>query len=787
MKALNLKLLRELWQLKGQMASISLLVATGIMTVLTMRGSYDSLVGAQHSYYRQTHFADVWAPLKRAPEGMRERILRIPGVAAVDTRVTLLATLDLPGLDAPARARILSLPEHGRPSINDIHVRSGRYLAPGAGDEVLISGKFAAARRLGPGDSLRAIINGRARDLRIVGVATSPEYTYAVPPGALYPEDDRYGILWMSRKVLGPAYDMDGAFNEAVLRLSPDADTRAVLARIDALLDPYGGLGAYLRKDQASHQILQSELDGNKVMGTAIPAVFLGVAGFLLNLVLTRLIETQRSEIAVLKAFGYRDLEVGLHYLLFALGAVVVGAALGTAAGIPLGQAYVTLYGSYFDFPELGYDLSAWLLVIAILVSAIAAAGGALLAARRAAILPPAEAMRPAPPARFAPGWLERSGVVSVLPSAARMVLRNMQRKPVQALLSSLGVAFSVAILVIGLFMFDGLEWMMDLQFRVIQREDLSVSFVEPRSTSIRHDFKNLPGVTRVEPYRAAPARLRFGHLEQETAIQGLEPEGRLRRIVSATGRVQPLPAEGLVLSAVLAKKLDVRLGDRIEVEILEGRRRTASLPVAGVVNDLLGVSAYMRGDALQRLLGGPAMFSGAYLSATAEALPAIKRYLKNARAVAGVASPDSMLASFRSQLADTLLIAVVFLLGFAGVIAVAVVYNGARISLSERGRELASLRVMGFRRGEVSVLLLGEQALITLLAIPLGWLLGYGLAYAVSVGMQSDTYRIPFIVNARTYLFSAAIVIGAAAASAALVQRRINRLDLIAVLKTRE
>ncbi len=787
MTALSRKLARELWKLKGQIISIALVVATGIMTVVTMRGSYDSLVDAQQSYYRQTRFADVWAPLKRAPDTLRDRIQTLPGVAAVDTRVTLFATLDLPGLDAPAQARLVSLPEHGRPALNDIRIRSGRYLAPGAASEVLISENFAAARSLRPGDSLRAVINGRARDLDIVGIAISPEHTYAVPPGALYPDDKRYGILWMSRKVLGPAYNMDGAFNEALVALSPDANPQAVLSRINSLLDTYGGLGAYLRKDQPSHQILQSELDSNKVMGTAIPAVFLGVAAFLLNLVLSRLIATQRTEIAVLKAFGYRNREVGLHYLLFAMAAVVVGAVVGAGAGIMLGRAYVNFYGEYFDFPSLGYHLSPLLLAIAILVSVIAAGGGALMAVRRAVALAPAEAMRPEPPARFKPGWLERSGLVRWLPSSGRMVLRNMQRKPVQSLLSSLGVAFSVAILVIGLFMFDGVQFMMDLQFRVIQREDLSASFDEPRTASARHDFQNLAGVTRVEPYRSAPARLISGPLAQETAIQGLEPEGRLRRIVSDTGGVHPVPVEGVVLSAILADKLRVRVGDRLDVQILEGRRRTARIPVAGVVHDFLGVSAYMSREALQRLVGGPELISGAYLSVTNDELGAVKRTMKKLPAVAGVASPGTMLASFQSQLADSLFIAVAFLLGFACVIAVAVIYNGARISLSERGRELASLRVMGFRRREVSVLLLGEQALITLLAIPLGWTLGYGLSFLVTSAMQSDTYRIPFIVSARTYAISAAIIIAAAAASAALVHRRINNLDLISVLKTRE
>lgn len=787
MSAIHRKLLRELWQLKGQMVSIALVVATGIMTVITMRGTYDSLNQAQQSYYRQARFADVWAPLKRAPDALRAHIQAIAGVATVDTRVTLTATLDLPGLDAPAQGRLVSLPEQRRPLLNDIRVQAGRYLAPGARNEVLINSKFAAARGLQPGDSLRAIINGRMQSLHIAGIADSPEHSYAVPPGSIYPDDKRYGVLWMSRQLLGPAYDMDGAFNEALVSLEPDANPLAVKARLDTLLAPYGGLGAYLRKDQPSHQILQSELDQNKVMGTAIPAVFLAVAAYLLNLVLSRLIATQRSEIAVLKAFGYRDLEVGWHYLLFAMAAVAAGAVIGTLLGLPLGDGYVALYGRYFNFPALAFHLSPLLLAGAITVSVLAAAAGALLAVRRSVLLPPAEAMRAEPPASFEAGWLERSGLTQALPSAARMVLRNLQRKPLQALMSSIGVAFSVAILMIGLVMFDGAAYMMDLQFRVIQREDLAVMFNQPKGLRAASEFRQMAGVTRVEPFRWAPARLHFGHRAREISIQGLSSDGHLRRIVDGEGRVQPIPAAGLVLSANLASKLGVAVGDRLDVEILEGQRRQGRLEVTGIVDSFLGVSATMSLAALQQLAGGSPVLSGAYLSAAADALPALERRLKLLPAVAGVASPTTLLAAFSKQLDESLFVGISFLLGFAGVIAMAVVYNGARIALSERARELASLRVMGFRRREVSALLLGEQALITLLAIPLGWALGYGLSLLLTRAMQSDAYSLPFIVNMPSYLISAVIVIAAAAASAMLVQRRINHLDLIEVLKTRE
>lgn len=787
MTALNRKLLREVWQHRGQMLSIAAVVAVGIMTVLTMRGTYESLVLARDLYYRDSRFPDVWVSLERAPEALARRLREIPGVAAVDTRVTFAATLDLPGLDAPGLGRFISIPEHRRSMLGAFHLKSGRDVAPAARDEVLISSRFAAANALAPGSTIRAVVNGRLRELSIVGTAVSPEHTYAVPPGSIFPEDARYGIIWMDRARLGPAYDMDGAFNEAAFTLSPRANINQVLADIDRLLVPYGGLGAYGRADQFSHQIINGELEQNRTMGTAIPVIFLGVAAFLLNIVLGRLIATQRTEIAVLKAFGYSNLEVGGHYLRFAMVAVAAGTLLGTLVGIRLGRAMVELYGAYFDFPALEYAASWSLVALAAAVSILAAGAGALGAVGRATSLPPAEAMRPEPPATYHAGIFERMGLSAALPAAGRMIVRNIERRPFRSLFSAVGVAFSVAILVIGMFMFDGVDYMMDLQFRVAQREDLSLTFNRPLSASVSHDLAHLTGVTRVEPFRVVPVRLKAGHRTREAGITGLEPDTRLRRIVTAGGGIQPLPPQGLVLSAVLADKLAVDAGDSVMVEVLEGARRSAPVPVAGVIEDFLGASAYMDLDALHRLTRGGRAISGAYLAVAPERRAALNRQLKRVPAVAGVASPADTLEAFQTQLADSLYISVFFILFFSSVIALAVIYNGARIGLSERGRELASLRVLGFTRGEVAVLLLGEQAIVTLVAIPLGSVLGFALAAALAASLATEAYRIPLVISARTYIWAALITMAAAAVSGWIVRRRLNRMDLIAVLKTRE
>jgi putative ABC transport system permease protein len=787
LSALDRKLVRELWRLRGQVFSIALVVACGVMSVITPRIAFDSLEVSRDRYYADYRFADVFAAVKRAPESLASRIGRIPGVGAVQTRVVLDVTLDVPGLDEAATGRLVSTPERRSPTLNDLHLRRGRWVEPGRRDEVLVSERFAEANGLKEGDAIGAVINGRWERLRIVGIALSPEYVYEITEGQVFPDNRRFGVLWMSREVLGPAYSMDGAFNSVSLALSPGASEAEVIASLDRLLAPYGGFGAFGRKDQVSHRTLSDELAQNRVSATMMPAIFLSVAAFLLHIVLQRLLGTQREEIAVLKAFGYTNAQVGWLYLRFALAAVFLGAALGIGIGLWLGRAYTELYGEFFRFPVLEVRVEWVAVAAAVLVSGGAAVVGALSAVRAAVALPPAEGMRPEAPARFRPGVVERIGLGGLFSTSGRMIIRNFERFPARSLVSALGVAMAVAILIVGSFMFDAIRYMMDLQFRYAQREDLTVFFTNPRSASVRYDLARIPGVTAVETFRVVPVRLRNGHRMRQSAVTGAEAAGTLRRIVDLEGRITPVPAQGLLLTEALADALGVRPGDSVAVEVLEGERRTMRVPVAGTVDDLFGINAYMDLRALNRMMGEGGTLSGAYLRVDPAAYAGVHRRLKRMPAVGGVSSRLAMVQGFEENIGRSLTITTTLLVSFAVIIAMGVIYNGARIALSERGRELASLRVLGFTRGEVSVMLLGEQATVTAIGVPLGFILGYALAVAVTGAFRVEVFRIPLVIEPGTYAFAAGVIAASALAAGLLVRRRIDRLDLVAVLKTRE
>lgn len=787
MTALNRKLWRDLWHLRGQVIAIILVVACGVASYVALQNIYRSLIVTQKTYYAEYRFADVFAPLKRAPERLTARINEIDGVATAQTRIVANVTLDIPGLGEPATGQLVSIPEIRTPILNDLHLLRGRYIEAGHRNEVILSSGFSEKNNLHPGDTISAIINGRWTKLSIVGIALSPEFVYEIRPGDMFPDARRFGVMWMNREALGTAFNLDGAFNNVVLSFAPNANEAHIIERLDTLLTEYGGLGAYGREDQTSNHFVSNEIAELKVTSTMIPAIFLSVTAFLIHLVLSRLVSTQREQIAVLKAFGYTNLNIGVHYLKLALAAVTGGVILGTFVGWYFGYSMTALYAEFFRFPVLRYEMNPWVLATAVVISLSAASIGAIRAVQKAVALPPAESMRPEPPARYHASLIERIGLRKLFSLATRIIIRNLERNPVKATLTMLGIAMATSLLIVGFYFYDAIDQIIEIQFHQKFRHDISVVFNEPRPSRVRYDLANLPGVLRVEPYRAVPVRLRFEHHSRRTAIIGLEPTGELHRLVDSKMRVFTLPPEGLVLTTELAKRLSVKAGDTITLEVLEGKREIKQVLVAELVDELLGLGAYMEVKALNRLMNEAGTVSSAYLMVDANATDQLYKKLKSTPTVSGVWIPSVWLQSFNETIARTMGTSTSVIIFFACVIAFGMIYNGARIALSERGRELASLRVLGFSLNEITVMLLGEQAILTGVAIPLGYGMGYGICFLITKAIDTELMRLPLIVSNKTFALGFLIVCGAALLSGMLIRWRLRNLDLIEVLKTRE
>lgn len=785
--ALQRKLLRDLLRLRGQVITIALVVASGIASYVSLQCAWSSLAVSRETYESRYRFADVFAHAERVPNEVVARLESIEGVSIVHSRIVERVRLPMPEMTEPPTGRVISIPDEGNAPLNSVYLRSGRLPDPERPDEAVVLASFATQHGVDIGETIPAVINGRLRDLQVVGFGLSPEYILPMAEGDMAPDETRFAVVWMRESALAPLFDMSGAFNDVVFDIEPHGSEQSVIDAIDRELEPYGTNGAYGRDDQLSARAVDSEMEQLETFATVIPGVFLAVAAFLLNVVLSRLVQLQRPQIASLKALGYYDREVALHYLMMMFVVVLLGTALGIGVGSYLGEGMTSLYARFYRFPILVFRLDAAIVLRAVAISALAALVGAFATVRSVATLPPAEAMRPEAPGRYRRSLFDRIGVFAVLGPSVRMVVREMVRRPLRLGLSVLAIAMAGAILVLGRFSHDAFVWMMDLQFSRSWREDVTVTFAHPVPLQTARELVAIEGVVAAEGVRYLGARVSANHRERDVAISMADPGGWMREVWDIDEQRWDVTESGLVVTGALGRALDVGPGDIVRVELLEGNRPQLEVAIAALVEEPFGLNAYLDAEVGRRLLGEEPLANMALLRVEDERSAAIEQTLTDMPAVVGIMRKAGLIERFNAQMGEMMFTMTLILTLLAATIAVGVVYNNARIALSMRSRDLASLRVLGFTRTEIAAVFYGEMAIQVFLAIPLGLFLGQFLSKLIANSMDPEIFRLPTVVSASTYAFAALVLAGSGLLSGVLVHGRLRSLDLIGVLKARE
>lgn len=787
MNVLDIKVMRDLWAMRTQVLSIALLIAAGIAVLVMSVSNYLALVGAMDAHYRDERFADLFASLKRAPISLVERVREIDGVGVVEPRVAQAVRVIREDSQLPISGRIISIPSSGQPLLNRLYLVEGRWTDPARPDEIIINAAYAQARTVRPGDSIDVILNGRLQAFRVVGVALSPEFVFATRSALPLPDDRNFVVLWASEDAVASAFDMKGAFNDLVMALAPGAAKAAIIEELDRLLMPYGGIGAYDRRELPSNRLLEDELAEQETLSIVMPAVFFGIAAFLLHVVLGRLVEAQREQIASLKALGFSNLPIALHYFKFVTVIAVIGAVIGLLFGRWFAVLVIESYRAFFRFPVLEAHFEPWIAVLAALASILVANAAAAGAVYRIASLPPAEAMRPQVPAVSA--LARHIGVMSErgIPMPYLMALRTIVGRPFRTLLTISGIALAVPLVLFGLFWFDAIAHMIDVAFGRIERGDAFVTFSSPVPARALRELQSVPGVLFAEGQRIVPVRLVAGHRTYRTSLVGLSDQSELKVLRDPALAPIAVPPDGLMLSRPLAESLGLQIGNSVTIEVQEGKRPVLDLPVVKLSDDILGFSATMDIAALNRLLREGDVVNAAALRIDASESHVLWQRIEEMPKIEASSVKALWLALFDETIAGMLVVGALILAGFGLLIAVGVVYNSARVALQERAWELASLRILGFTRTEVSSILLSELAFELIVAIPIGLAVGYGLIKMIVSLRVRESFQVPVVIEPASYTIAALVVLAAAAASALVVRRRIDTLDLVAVLKTRD
>jgi putative ABC transport system permease protein len=783
---LNRKLIRDLWRLKWQLAAIALLVACGVSVAVMAFSTQKALVGAQREYYAGTRFGDVFASATRAPLALVDELARIDGVLFVDARAVKVGLMEVPGLLRPATVRLIAMPNDDRRALNRTVLIAGRLPDPTRVDEAVALKTFLDAAHIRLGDHLSLALNGHCLTFTIVGSALSPEYVY-VPSFGPMPDDAHSGVLWAPRDAVEKPSGLGGAFSAVSLALAPGASQAKAIAAVDRLLAPYGGTPAYTRADHISHRFQQERIDRMSVMATVIPPVFLIVAAALVHLVLGRLVESERDQVGLLKAFGYSDISAATIYLKMAGLVGVSGALAGGAIGGWLGQVIIAVLAQYMRFPDLIGRFSWTAFGVSGALSVAAAIGGSLLAVRRAVRLSPAVAMQPPTPTAFRKGLLEQVGVMRTLDQPTRMIARNIERFPLRAASTVAGLSVSVSLLVGSQFLFSAIDAVVDQAYFRARRWTDEVTFADNRDVHAIAEMARQPAVLRAEPFRHVSAYLRAHARSERVVVFGLEEHAELERPLNASGDRVAFKGRSLVLSQALAGRLGARPGEVVELEVTEGLRPRTLLPVSAIDHDYAGLTAHMTREALNRLMGDGDLASGADLVIATDQREAFYRATASMPQIVSAGSRDDTVAMFRSAIAAAMTTEMAFFLGFAGAIAFGIAYNISRIALSDRARDLATLRVLGFSPVECAYILSGELVLLALVATPVGVGGGFALAHALAAAFTRQDFYLPFVISPGGLGLAFTTYMAAVTLAAAMVAQRIWRFDLVAVLKTRD
>lgn len=787
MSALDRKLVRDLGRLAAQGFTIALVVAAGIAAFSSLRTVYSSLITSRDTYYERERMPDLWATVTRAPEALSARLAIVPGVAALETRIEGAVKVMLPNVPDPPTGRVISIPAIGLPRLAGLVLREGRFPEPRRSDEALVVESFATAQHLTVGTEVDLVVLGTMRRVRVVGIAMSPEFVMPMALGDFTPDPERMAVFWMRRDALAPLLDLEAAFDSIVIDVEAGADARAIARTLEGMLERYGAASVVDRDVIPSNHVLEGELSQLRGLSTVVPFIFLGVSAFLVHVVLSRLLQLQRGQIAMLRAIGYTRTEVAKHYLALVTLIVLFGTAVGLYVGHRLGIELTEIYVKYFHFPDRVYRFDLGTAMVAVAASGGSAFTGAVWTLFSVTSLPPAAAMQPPVPAVQRLGWLERLGILRALGPVLAMIVREIRRKPIRALFSSVGIAFSVAIVIVGRFGYDSMEKLIEVEFHEAIREDVIIGFQRSVEERAVREIAHLPGVIRAEGVRMAAARVRHRAVFRDVPVQAFQDGTMLRRIVDRLGRTYDPPRGGIFVTDALARILGVGLGDELELEWLEGERRITRVRITGLVDEPLGLQVYASADDLRRFLRESPRVSAVMARIDPAHESDLLAALRQRPLVGTVTRKQQLLDRFASQSGEQMRTFTIVLSIFAAVIAIGVVYNNARVSLSMRERDLASLRVLGFTRGEISTVLLGELAVHVAVGIPAGLVLGRDWAVRVAATIDPETYRMPVIIAPSSYALAAAVVLGASAVSALLVRRHLDHLDLIAVLKTRE
>jgi len=784
------KMIRDLRENKGAYLATIIIIVIGLMVFTSFSMVMDNLRLSQQSFYKNQNFADGFIEVQAMPPSEIEKLQDIQGINDVQGRLVKDVKVLFPNRDENVYLRLVSVDPAKKNPINGVQLKQGIPLS-NKEMNILIDNKFFEANNLKLNEEIEIIADGKKRALRIIGVGRSPEFIYALRTSSdLYPSPESFGIAYIPFEVMKTLFPERETMNNIVFTLRPGADYDNVKERLKPELKPYGLKSIYPRKDQTSHLLLTQELKGLEATARVLPLLFLSIAGMILYIMLKRMVEQQRGQIGILKAFGYTHKEILSHYMSYALTIGILGGIIGGFLGIALSFPFTTLYQTYFNMPGLTSKFSPLYLVLSILLSLGFSLFAGYQGCKGILILQPAEAMRPPAPPIGKKTWLEKITIFwNMLTVQGKMAVRNMSRNKSRSIFIFLGIMFTFSLLGLTWSMNDLSQRMLFDQYEKVETYDVKVSLSNPlNQKKVSRELNHFPGVTRVEAMAEIPVTLKNKWYKKDVVLLGIPEDSTLYNILDKNyNKVDP-PKNGLLISERLAKLLGTEVGTKLNVEslMIKDPDKAKQLEVVGVIPQYLGLNAYMDINSLQEFLGQGELATSFMLRMDEESIALLQNEFRKSAAVSGIDDQTERLAQTKELMAS--FYGMIFILALIGIITgFAIIYNSSVITLSERSHELASMMVLGMTPAEVLSVITFEQWFIGIFAMLAGIPMSQILLIGMSQSISNDVYTMPTNITASSFLIAFFVTAASIWIAQRFAGKKIQKLSLVDVLKSRE
>lgn len=786
------KFYRDLGESKGQFISVLAVVVIGVMFYTGLYSALEGLSVAGREYFAEYRMGDLWGSMYRAPEGVVKRIEAVPGVKMVTGRVVQDVRISMEAREA--MVRLISLPDEKVNVVNDIQLKSGSYFSKDVGNQCIVSEDFFKAHKLAIGQTIEPIVSGDRVKLKIVGTAKSPEYTYEIREASeLIPDPERFGVVYVKKSYLQSVLDFKGSINDISVLLEQQSDIKKVRDQMEKVLTQYGLTGIVEKKDQLSYSMFNTDVSSLESIAAIFPMLFFIASAVIIYITMTRMIENQRMLMGVLKALGYSNLDIMLHYQTYPLLVGILGSIIGVLIGVFfVGEALLNLFNMIYNLPtrETAVHLSIVLPAAFLGLSFCVAAG--YNACRKELHLVPAESMRPKPPASGKKLFLENLRLLwKNINFSWKIIFRNLFRYKKRSAMASIGIIFSTVLLLVAMGFQNSIDYLMQKQFYDIQRFDIKINLSGMMNADELNYIKSMDHIKSVEPILESGMEITSGWRKKDIGIVALGSESKLYGVFDKSGNPITPPGDGILLPVRLMDKLDLQTGDKVYLRSFypgknEDKDRKAAI-VKGVASQFIGESAVFSTAYLNYLLGEGVVANGAYIKLEDPKYEKeVMESLKDILTISTIQSKSEVIANTEKTLQSMMGIIVFMVLG-AGILAFAVIYNITNINIFERRREIATLSVLGFTSGELKSIVFNENFFLSIFGALAGILPGRFVTYFVITMQASDTMYIPAVLNPSSYFIAVFMIIVFTIMANLLLTRKILSINMVESLKSAE